>query len=49
MQIEFDMEGIKGAGYNLTTPVIITNSDDYENLWKKDAGEIKHGDLLMKV
>lgn len=47
--LEFDMEGIKGAGYNLTTPVIITNSDDYENLWKKDAGEIKHGDLLMKV
>ncbi|MBR1740500.1 MAG: PTS glucose transporter subunit IIA, partial [Lachnospiraceae bacterium] len=47
--LEFDMDGIKNAGYNLTTPVIITNSDDYENLWKKDAGAIRHGDLLMKI
>lgn len=47
--LEFDMNGIKNAGYNLTTPVIITNSDDYDNLWKKDAGAIRHGELLMKV
>lgn len=47
--LEFDMNGIKNAGYNLTTPVIITNSDDYENLWKKETGAIRHGELLMKV
>lgn len=47
--LEFDMNGIKNAGYNLTTPVIITNSDEYDNLWKKDAGAIRHGELLMKV
>lgn len=47
--LEFDMDGIKNAGYNLTTPVIITNSDDYENLWKKEAGSIRQGELLMRV
>ncbi|MBS7525211.1 beta-glucoside-specific PTS transporter subunit IIABC [Fusibacter paucivorans] len=27
--LEFDMAGIKAAGYSLITPVVITNSDDY--------------------
>lgn len=27
--LEFDMEQIKKAGYSLTTPVVISNSDDY--------------------
>lgn len=47
--LEFDMNGIKNAGYNLTTPVIITNSDDYGDIWKKGTGSIRHGELLMKV
>ena len=27
--LEFDVQGITDAGYDLTTPVLVTNSDDY--------------------
>ncbi|MDW8846241.1 PTS beta-glucoside transporter subunit IIABC [Erwinia sp. MMLR14_017] len=30
--IEFDLEALIQAGYNLTTPVIISNSDDYQEV-----------------
>lgn len=30
--IEFDIEAIVGEGYDTTTPVIITNSDDYDEI-----------------
>ena len=34
--IQFDMNAIKEAGYDLTTPIIITNTEDY----KEVSGEI---------
>lgn len=30
--IEFDAEAIKKAGYDITTPIVITNSDDYKEI-----------------
>lgn len=30
--LEFDMEAIKAAGYDITTPVIITNTADYQDI-----------------
>ena len=36
--LSFDMEGIKNAGYDLTTPVIVTNSDDWSDVRAEKTG-----------
>lgn len=46
--IEFDMAGIKAAGYELTTPVVITNFDQYK-VSTKDKKQIKAGEQLIEV
>jgi PTS system beta-glucosides-specific IIC component len=45
--VEFDMAAIAAAGYDLTTPVIVTNGDLYPNLDRLANGPIAHGDLLF--
>ncbi|WFR61060.1 glucose PTS transporter subunit IIA [Paenibacillus amylolyticus] len=41
LMIEFDMEAIEKAGYDTTTPVIVTNSGDYlEILGHEQVGKI---------
>ncbi|PKE28990.1 PTS beta-glucoside transporter subunit IIABC [Rahnella sp. AA] len=37
--LEFDISGITDAGYDLTTPVLITNSDDYLDVIPADIGQ----------
>ncbi|WP_332632698.1 beta-glucoside-specific PTS transporter subunit IIABC [Halalkalibacter flavus] len=46
--IEFDIKGIQGAGFDITTPVIVTNSDRY-NLMTTEEKEVKHGDSLITL
>lgn len=47
--IEFDMEAIKACGYDITTPVIISNSDDYANvdLLFAEGSDVNAGDALI--
>ena len=47
--LTFDREAIKSAGYDLTTPVIVTNTDDYEDIQLSHAGEIQAGESLLQV
>ena len=44
--VEFDSEAIEAAGYDLTSPVIITNHSEYEGLGAIASGPVKAGDLL---
>lgn len=37
--LEFDMQEITAAGYDLTTPVIVTNSDDYLDVIPAASGQ----------
>lgn len=37
--LEFDIQGITDAGYDLTTPVLITNSDDYLDVIPAGVGQ----------
>jgi len=37
--LEFDMQGISDAGYDLTTPVLVTNSDDYLDVIPASVGQ----------
>ncbi|MFS0637745.1 beta-glucoside-specific PTS transporter subunit IIABC [Mesobacillus foraminis] len=46
--IDFDIEAIKAAGYPVTTPVVITNYDQYK-LVTTDKKQIKAGDLLIQA
>lgn len=45
--LEFDMEEIAKAGYSLVTPVIITNSDEYEDITIKEHGPVKAGEQII--
>ena len=38
--LEFDIDAIKEAGYDLTTPVLITNSDQYADVHVEKTGTI---------
>ena len=45
--LEFDMDGIQKAGYPVVTPVIVTNSDDYEDLKLRTSGNVKPGEKII--
>lgn len=47
--IEFDIENIKKAGYDVTTPVIITNSEHYKEVSHTDSLTVKEGEVLLSV
>ncbi len=47
--ISFDMEAIKAAGYLLTTPMIICNTEDYQSVAPVAEGEIQAGKDLLAV
>jgi phosphotransferase system IIA component len=45
-----DLDQIKEAGYNLTTPVIVTNSDNYDEVIMTAApGKISFQDPILEV
>lgn len=47
--ITFDMEDIINAGYKLTTPMIICNSDDYTNITAISSGKTEAGNDILKL
>lgn len=47
--IIFDMQAIKSEGYDLVTPVVITNSDDYSNIKLFTGENIKAGSKIITV
>ena len=47
--LEFDIQAIKEDGYEVTTPVIITNSDEFTDIETAVSGKVNHGDLLLNL
>ena len=47
--LEFDIEAIKKDGYEITTPVIITNSDEFTDIETAVSGKVDQGDLLLNL
>ena len=45
--IRFDIDSIKAAGYDVTTPIVVTNSDELE-VKALVKGDVKPGDALLK-
>lgn len=44
-----DLDGIRKAGYDTTTPVIVTNSDDYSKIEILKHGETEAVEGILKV
>lgn len=47
--LTFDIEAIKQAGYDIVTPVIITNSDEYVDIIETNEKTISSQKELMKI
>lgn len=47
--IRFDADKIKEAGYDITTAVLVCNSDDYKGLKVEKTGTVKQLDRLMTL
>lgn len=47
--ISFDMENIKAAGYKVTTPLIIGNTDDYAAVEPVAEGAVSAGDRVLTI
>ncbi len=47
--VEFDIQEIEKAGYDVITPIIITNSSAYIDVIETDKKEVKQLDSLLKV
>ncbi len=47
--IEFDIESMKAAGYDVKTPVVITNTDQYLDVVPVKDGNVQAKDELIKL
>lgn len=47
--LKFDQKAISAAGYSLTTPVIVTNSDDFIEIKLAASGKVQEGQLLLDI
>lgn len=47
--ISFDMDKIKAAGYKVTTPIIIGNTDDYASVDPVAQNSVSAGDMILKI
>jgi beta-glucoside PTS system EIICBA component len=45
--VEFDAAAIEAAGYDLITPVIVTNGDEFPTVGAPAQGPVAHGDPLF--
>lgn len=47
---EVDVAAVHAEGYKTTTPIIVTNTDDYLDVFAvAENGTIRHGDKLLTV
>lgn len=49
--VKFDIKAIKAAGYDITTPVVISNAAEYSNIdiLAAEKNEVKAGDALINA
>lgn len=47
--LEFDIEKIQAEGYEVTTPVIVTNSDEFSEVTTVVSGAVEKGEQLLAL
>ena len=45
--LEFDIDAIKKAGFSLTTPIIISNTDDFADVVKSEGKNVNFSDRIL--
>lgn len=45
--LEFDLEAIKADGYDITTPIVVTNTDAYLDVLISDQKTVNYEDTLL--
>ena len=49
LMLEIDIDEIKKAGYVLTTPIIVTNTDEYLDVLEIKKKNVEFGDELITI
>ena len=44
-----DLDAVRAAGYDITTPVIVTNTDEFLDIVPVQQPAVKHGDCLLTI
>ena len=47
--LEFDMAAIQAAGYQVITPVVVCNADDYKDVIRTTGMQVEPGDVVMEL
>lgn len=47
--MEFDMDGIKNAGYDIITPIVICNTTDFASVNPISGGAVSEGDEIIGI
>jgi glucose-specific phosphotransferase system IIA component len=47
--LEFDVERIRESGFQVISPIVICNTNDYENIQLNPGKEIKENEILMTM
>lgn len=47
--VEFDLDSIRSEGYDVTTPVVITNTDEYAQVTAVKTGKTAAGDPVIEI
>lgn len=47
--VEFDINRIKQEGFDITTPIVITNTNDYSNIKLINHGVVKYNDNILEL
>lgn len=47
--LSFDLDSLKKEGFDTSTPVIITNTDDYQELKLTKTGEVNAGEEILTI
>lgn len=47
--ISFDIEQVKAAGYDVITPVLVCNTDDYASVDGVTGSDVAPGDTIIKI
>lgn len=49
MLLEFDIDALKGEGFDVITPIIICNSDIYKEVKTNVGQEVNVGDTIIEL
>ncbi|MGN1105373.1 MAG: PTS glucose transporter subunit IIA, partial [Huintestinicola sp.] len=47
--ISFDLEGIRNEGYQLTTPMVVCNADEYNSVKAASSEQVSVGEKLIEI